>query len=93
MARSMKKSVDIRIRVSFNGMEAGDVCTVDLSPRVQGWINAGVAEVVDSGTDQTGPSSALPDDDERVAGGTAGGVPTGGEPGESAGAGADGPAA
>lgn len=93
MARSTKKSVELRIRVSFNGMEAGDVCTVDLSPRVQGWINAGVAEVVDSGTDQTGPSSALPDDDERVTGGAEGGVPSGGEPGEGAGAGTDGTSA
>lgn len=92
MAR-IKKSVTVRVRVSFNGMEEGDVCTVELTPRVQGWINAGVAEVTDSGTDQAGPSSVVPDDDERVAGGAEGGVSAGGEPGEGAGAGADGTAA
>lgn len=58
----MRKSnlIRIRIRTSFNNMYEGDEANIDLTPLVQGWIDAGLAEVVSGGTDPAGPSSAEP---------------------------------
>lgn len=93
MARAtMAKTVQLRARVSFNGVVEGDVFTVDLNPKVQGWLDVGVVEVW-SGEDQTGQGGAQPATDERVAGGAAGGVASSGEPGQGFGTGSYGASA
>lgn len=92
MAR-MKKTVHLRIRTSFNGMQIGDDAVVELNATVQGWLNAGVAEVIEDGEDQARPGGAEPDDDERLAAGAARGVASGGEPGQGFGAGSYGTSA
>jgi hypothetical protein len=62
-----KTPVRVRVRTSFNGMVAGDEADVELNARVQGWLNAGLMEVV-SGESTAGPGSTEPDTDERVEG-------------------------
>ena len=84
--RKMSETVHVRVLVSFDAVRAGDVAHLERTPRVQGWIDAGLVEVLD-GKDQAGPGSAEPDDNERVTGGTEGSVPAGGESGEGFGAG------
>jgi len=87
MAKRAVKTVRVRALVSFDLVEVGDEADLELDERVQGWINAGVAEVVDGGADPAGPSGAEPDDDERVQARADGSLPTGREPGSSFGAG------
>jgi hypothetical protein len=67
--------VRIRILVGFNNLRAGDESVTDLDPRVQGWVNAGLAEIVstetvpmelelevsDGGADPAGPGEPEPD--------------------------------
>lgn len=46
MATKKPARAHIRARVSFNGMVAGDEAEVEVSERVQGWLNAGLVEEV-----------------------------------------------
>lgn len=85
-ARKVLKTTHVRVLVSFDDVKAGDVAHLALTPRIQGWIDAGLVEVLD-GEGQVGPGEFEPDDHERVPGGTEGSVPASGEPGESFGAG------
>jgi len=62
MAR--QKTVRVRVLTSFNGMYAGDEADLPLTARVQGWVNAGLAEI--DGESATGPGGSEPDDAERV---------------------------
>ena len=91
MARRKPAREHVRVLVSFNGMRAGDEAEIELTPRVHGWIDAGLMEVL-SGPYSFGPGSAEPDDHERLEDGAAGSVPPGGESGEGFGAGAYGSA-
>jgi hypothetical protein len=61
MAR-IAKNVTIRARVSFNMVQIGDTANVPLDARVQGWLDAGLVEVI-HGAGQAGPGSAEPDAD------------------------------
>lgn len=88
MARPKVSRVRLRVLVSFNGMRVGDEAEVAMSPLVQGWINAGMAEVVRGGKDQAGPGGAEPDVGEREPERVEDSVPAGGEPGQGFGAGA-----
>lgn len=56
----------IRIRTAFNNMYPGDEATVEITPLVQGWIDAGLAERVTDGTNPAGPGSAEPATVSRV---------------------------
>lgn len=88
MARTPKiKTVRIRMRFSFNNVYEGDEAEVELTDKVQSWLEHGLAEVVDDGTDPAGPGSAEPHDHERDADGTAGGGTAGREPGKGFGTG------
>ncbi|MFE4535693.1 hypothetical protein ACFRKB_11495 [Streptomyces scopuliridis] len=87
MTRKKPTRVRIEVLTSFNGMVAGDTGTVDLDERVQGWINAGLVKVVDSGTDQAGPSGAEQDDPGSEPQGTGDGGQTAPESGALADAG------
>lgn len=84
----MRKNVTalIRIRTSFNNMYVGDEATVEVTPLVQGWIDAGLAEVVAGGTDPAGQGSTQPAVVQGQPKRAGGGVPAGGEPGEGFGA-------
>lgn len=84
--------VHVRILRSFNGLRKGDEATLELNAKVQGWIGAGLAEVVDGGKDPAGPGGAEPDPGAGEQGGAAGGVASGGEPGQGFGTGAFGAA-
>src|SRR5687768_5302027 len=84
MAR--RKMIRVRVLRSFNGMRKGDQAEVVSSDRVATWIKGGFMEALD-GQNPAGPGSAEPHADERVADGTQGGSPAGGEPGQSFGAG------
>ena len=79
--------VRVRARVSFNGLHRGDEGDVIMNEVMQGWIDAGLMEVID-GTGEAGPGGAEPDAHERVADGAAGSGEAGSEPGEGFGAGA-----
>ena len=87
MARK-KNTVRVRALISFNDVQAGDTADLALDARVQGWINAGLVEVVGGGTGTAGPGGPATGDDERVQAGAEGVVPPGGEPGEGFGSGA-----
>ena len=89
MARRKTESetVRIRLRLSFNNMYEGDEAEVELTERVQRWLDNGLAEVVGDGTDQAGPRSAEPDDHERNAAGTDGGGAAGRTAGQGFGTG------
>ena len=76
----------VRVRTAFNGMHAGDEALLEIDARVQGWINAGVVEVVD-GTDQARSGGAEPNAHERDPDRTAGSGSAGREPGEGFGTG------
>lgn len=90
MSRARKtKFVTLRVRHSFNGMYAGDTATVELNERVQGWINAHVVEVIDTGAEvtdsaesETGPGGPEQGDPQRLQGGADGGRETRPEQGE-----------
>lgn len=82
----------VRVLTSFNGMRAGDEADVEMSVRVQGWINVGLVEVV-GGQSAAGPGGAEPDDHERVPDGAAGSSEAGSEPGQGFGSGGYGSAA
>lgn len=58
---TVKKNVTIRLRTSFNNMYVGDESAVEMNDIVQGWLNAGLAEVVDDGTNQARPGGAEPE--------------------------------
>lgn len=81
------RTAEVRVLISFDDVKRGDVARMELTPRVREWIRIGLVEVVGRGKDQAGPGGAESDDHERVTDGAAGGVPSGGEPGESFGAG------
>ena len=85
MARKAE-TVRLRIRTSFNNMYEGDEADVVMNDRIRGWIEAGVAEVMD-GQDQAGPGGAEQDDHQRVPDGAARGSKAGRESGQSFGAG------
>jgi len=59
------KLVRVRATVSFMDVRQGEESFMPLDGTVQGWINAGLAVIVDeavhSGPDQVGPSSPEPD--------------------------------
>lgn len=42
----MARKIRIKARTSFNGVREGDSTELELTPTVQGWINAGLAEEV-----------------------------------------------
>ncbi len=80
--------VRVRVLVSFNDVQKGDEADLyGLNDLVQGWVNAGLVEVL-SGTDPTGSGAAESDADQRVQGGVEGSLPAGGDPGEGFGTGA-----
>ncbi len=85
-ARALKYA-RVRVLTSFNGMRRGDEADVELNPRVQGWVNAGLVEVIGSGTGAAGPGGAEPDDHQRDAVRASGSGASGGEPGEGFGTG------
>lgn len=84
--KRMPEWVNVRVLISFGDVKAGDVAHLERTPRVQGWIDAGLVEVL-GGESEAGPGSPDPDDNERVTGGVEGSVPAGGEQGEGFGAG------
>lgn len=92
MARKTQVQALVRVLVSFNDVQAGDEAILPIDTRVQGWISAGLVEVVPDGTGAAGPGKPAKDDDKRVPAGTEGSLPTGGEPGEGFGSGAYGTA-
>ena len=68
MAKITELTVEIlhlRALVSFMDVRQGEESFMPLDGTVQGWINAGLAVIVDeavhSGPDQVGPSSPEPD--------------------------------
>lgn len=65
----MAKMVRVEVIVSFSGMRRGDKSTLELTPRVQTWINAGLVRVVDGGKN--------PARSRRTESDAAGGVPFG----------------
>lgn len=83
----MARKIRIKARTSFNGVRAGDSTELELTPTVQGWINAGLAEEIKDGPSKARPSSAEPDADERKPSGADGGKPSGGGQGKGFGAG------
>lgn len=85
--KKTSKSELIEIVVSFNGMYAGDTANVIIDERVQGWINAGLAKVVDSGADQAGPGAVVADDPGSLTVGAGDGSAPGDEPSEGFGSG------
>lgn len=87
MTRRKNGPVRIRVLTSFNGMVRKDEADVHLSARVQGWIDAGLVEVVDGGKDQARPGGTEPATDGGVPFGAGGGSTAGGEPGPGFGAG------
>lgn len=76
-----------RVLVSFNGMRAGDEFVVELSPAVQGWVNAGMVGVLPDGEDQAGQSGAEPDAAGEQSGAGGGSGASGSGEGEGFGAG------
>ena len=88
MARPKTKTVHIRMRLSFNNMYEGDEAEVELTEKVQRWLDHGLAEVVGDGAGQARPSGAEPNDHERVPQGVDGGGPAGGAASQGFGAGA-----
>ena len=79
--------VRVRVLISFNDVQKGDEADLyGLNDLVQGWVNAGLVEVL-NGPDPAGSSGAEQDDNERVQGGAEGSLPAGGEPGEGFGSG------
>ena len=59
MTRTVK-TVHVRALHSFNEIQKDDEADLELTPRVQGWINAGLMEVLGGGADQAGPGGAEP---------------------------------
>lgn len=51
MARTTPKQVRIRIRTSFNDLVRGQEAALELTPKVQGWLDAGLAEEVKAAAD------------------------------------------
>lgn len=85
--------MEIEILVPFNGMYARDRALVQKDDaRVQGWITVGLARVVGSGEDPTGPGGTEPDDSGSLAPRAGGGSPASDEPGQGFGAGSYGAA-
>lgn len=79
-------TIHVRVLISFGDVKAGDIAHMERTPRVQGWIDAGLVEVLD-GEGEAGPGGADTDDREGLEDGAASGGPAGGEPGEGFGAG------
>lgn len=54
----------VEILVPFNGMYRGDTADVVVDATVQGWINAGLARLMEAvnGTDQAGQGAVVADD-------------------------------
>ena len=77
----------VRVLVAFGDLKPGDETDLPLNPCVQGWINAGLAKVVDDGTGQAGQGRAEQDDPGGVAGRTGDNGAAGDEQGEGPGAG------
>lgn len=64
MARTKKsetETVTIRVLTSFDGFRQGEQYTGAWDALLQGWVNAGLMEVIEGGKDPAGPSSAEPD--------------------------------
>lgn len=87
MAGKLIKSVTIRVLTSFNGMHRGDESTIPLSSTVQGWINAGLVEVMARGTDPAGQGAVEQADQGGIAFGAGDSGQAGDEPGEGFGSG------
>lgn len=85
-ASAAPKLVTIRVNVAFNGLYKNDTADVVLDDRVQGWINAGLAAVID-GADQAGPGRSQQDDSRGVAQRTGGSSAAGHEPSQGFGSG------
>ena len=79
------ETVKVTVLIAFNGMYAGDTADTELTPAVQGWIDAGLVRV--DGADQVGPGRTVADDPRGVAAGARGGGAAGDEPSEGFGAG------
>lgn len=84
--RKTSGPIHIRVLISFGDVKAGDIAHLERTPRVQGWIDAGLVEVLD-GEGEAGPGSTDTDDREGLEGGAAGSSPAGGEQSEGFGAG------
>lgn len=84
--KRMPAWIHVRVLISFGDVKAGDLAHLERTPRVQGWIDAGLVEVLD-GTSTAGPGESATDDHERLEGGAADSVPAGSEQGEGFGAG------
>lgn len=87
MAAKKPRTVRVRALLSFHDIRRGDESTVTLDPIVQGWINAGLVEVIDGGKDSPRQGSAKPNDSGSVATRTGNGSPASTEQGEGFGAG------
>lgn len=87
MARTVPKRIRIKIRTSFNDLVQGDEATLELTPRVQGWLDAGLAEVIPDGTGKARPGGAEQGDNERVTAGADGSGSASREPGPGFGTG------
>ena len=70
--------VHVRATLSFNGFRLGEEAVREDTPSLRAWVSAGCLEVIDSGTDQTGPSGAEPDAEGELPG-------DGGDSGEAGG--------
>lgn len=87
MARKTTQRARIRVRTSFEDLRRGDEAVVDLNVRVQGWLEAGLVEVVGGGEGEAGPGSFEPAAVPRKPRGAGDGVEAGREPGEGFGSG------
>lgn len=87
MTAKKTKTVRVRATVSFHDIRRGDESTIALDPIVQGWINAGLLEVIDGGKDSARQGSAKPDDSGGVAARAGNGSAASAEQGQGFGAG------
>ena len=79
------ETVKVTVLIAFNGMYAGDTADTELTPAVQGWIDAGLVRI--DGANPVGPGRTVADDPRGVASGAGGSGAAGDEPSEGFGAG------
>lgn len=89
----VRMRVRVRALISFNNVQAGDEADVEWTPRVDGWIRAGLVKEVTDGASAAGPGSTEPDDHERIPDGASGSGEASREPGKGFGSGAYGSSA
>lgn len=78
--------MNVRVKISFNGLRRGQVAVVDgRNGLVKGYIGLGLLEVLDDGEGTSGPGGSAQGDPGRIDGRAEDRGPDGGEPGQGAG--------